>query len=92
MGRKLRSSTATDGVSEGCVCRKDGAKRARRGCAVIAQVLNLLLNVEEAHQKMRRGALEPSGQRGSGGGGWIQWQRERFSGTGYFAGRRRLLG
>jgi len=58
---------------------------------VIAQVLNLLLNVEEAHEKMRKGVADQSGQRSGGGGSWIRWQRERFSGTGYFSGRRRRL-
>lgn len=50
-----------------------------------AQVLNMLLNMDEAHVRVRKEVLEQGSMRG-----WVRWQRERFSGTGYFSGRRML--
>ncbi len=45
----------------------------------------MLLNMEEAHARMRKELLEQGSVRG-----WVRWQRERFTGTGYFSGRRML--
>jgi hypothetical protein len=47
------------------------------------QVLNILLNMEETHRKVRKEVREQGSMRG-----WVRWQRERFTGTGYFSGRR----
>ncbi len=45
----------------------------------------MLLNMEEPHMRARKQVLEQGSMRG-----WVRWQRERFSGTGYFSGRRLL--
>ncbi|BDA42879.1 hypothetical protein COCOBI_03-7720 [Coccomyxa sp. Obi] len=59
--------------------------RTHPGPDFMMQVLNMLLNMEEAHVRVRKEVLEQGSMRG-----WVRWQRERFSGTGYFSGRRLL--
>lgn len=51
------------------------------------QVLNIMLNMEQAHREALRAAKEPSKLKG-----YFKWQRERFSGQAFFDGRRLLAG
>ena len=48
-----------------------------------AQVLNMILNVEQAHREALKAAREPSKLKG-----YFKWQREKFSGQAFFNGRK----
>ena len=49
----------------------------------LVQVLNMMLNVEQAHREALKAAREPSKLKG-----YFKWQREKFSGQAFFNGRK----